>query len=73
MKYSQELTKQRGLTVNQLYGIVKQEKRKLLGLKQDLLLGKQKDTSLIRKARKHVARLLSIIDEKVSQEISQNN
>jgi ribosomal protein L29 len=60
----------RGFTVGELTGKIQMSKKRLLELEQEKLLGKLKDVSEIPQLRKQIAQLMTIRDEKVSNEVS---
>lgn len=60
------LTDLRQLTTKQLADKLSQERLALLGLRQDLLLGKLKDYRQIRLSRRLIAQISTAIDEKIT-------
>lgn len=69
MKVKEFIRDNQGLSVNQLSGKIKDTKAQLIKLKQDQVLGKLKKTSDIRLARKNLARLLTLFDQKITSQL----
>lgn len=68
-KRKEFLEKARRLTVGELSGRIAESQKQLFTLNQEKILGKLKNVSQIRQLRVEIARLATIIDEKVSQEL----
>lgn len=71
MKTKEQLTDLRGLTVKQLSVKITEARKKLVTLHQDKILGKIKNVHEITAIRKSVARMSTILDEKISEDIKQ--
>ena len=69
MKTKEQLTDFRGLTAKQLSVKITEARKKLVTLNQDKILGKIKNVHEITIIRKNVARMSTIMDEKISAEI----
>lgn len=69
MKKIEQLRELRALSANQLYGRITDSQKKLALFRQDKLLGKLKNTHEITEVRKSIARLQTILDEKLTENI----
>jgi len=67
-KNAEFLTKAQHLTPKQIFDRINQEKKQLFVLNQEKILGKLKDVSKIRSLRRDIARLSTVLDQKVSEE-----
>lgn len=59
-----DLQQLKGLDLNSLVKLVEEKKSALLKLRIDLTMGKLKNISQIRKIKKEIAQILTIINEK---------
>lgn len=59
-----DLQQLKGLDLNSLVKLVEEKKSALLKLRIDLTMGKLKNISQIRKLKKEIAQILTIINEK---------
>ncbi len=73
MKNRDFLTEARRMTAAQLSGKIQESKKHLIELDQDRLLGKIKNTAEFRVLRHQVAQLMTLRDEKISEEIRNTN
>lgn len=69
MKHKEELQQLRNLTEKQLSGKINDSQKKLVELEQDKVLGKIKNIREITAVRKGIARMMTILDEKVREKI----
>ncbi len=61
-------------SLNELFKLLEEERKKLFDLKLEKSLGKLKQTHLIKITRKNIARILTIINEKNKENAkTQNN
>lgn len=72
MKHKEQLTELRRLTEKQIFGKIKDNQTKLVTLQQDKMLGKLKNTGEINQLKKSVARLFTVLDEKISAATKEN-
>ena len=56
-------------SVPQLFAKIKELRKTLAKQRQDLLLGKIKDTSVFHRTRRQIARALTYVSVKINQEI----
>lgn len=70
MKTKELLEKSRRLGSKELLAKVNEEQKRLFTLQQEKILGKLKNTGEITSTRKAVARLRTILDEKITEEMS---
>lgn len=54
----------RNRTLPELFKLLEEERKKLFNLRIDKSLGKLKQTHLINEAKKNIARILTVINEK---------
>lgn len=66
MKTTEELQTFRGLTPAQISAKITDSRKKLSSLRQDKVLGKIKNVHEITQIRKSIARLQTILDEKIA-------
>lgn len=62
-----DLQQLRGLDLNSLVKLAEEKKSALLKLRIDLTMGKLKNIAQIRKLKKEIAQILTIINEKKSK------
>lgn len=67
MKQKELLDKSRRLTVNELSAKIAEERKRLFTLDQEKILGKLKNTAEITATRKNIAKMLTVLDEKVTE------
>lgn len=71
-KRLEQLREIKALPLNQISGRITEAQKKLAMLRQDKLLGKLKNPKEIGELKKTIARLKTILDEKVTQNIKEN-
>lgn len=69
MKSKEFIRDHKTLSTNQLSGKIKDTKADLIKLRQDQVLGKLKKTTDIRVQRKNLARLMTILDQKITEDL----
>jgi len=69
MKTSEEMKKIKAQSVSELASELAKSKAKLTDLKKDLAVGKLKKTSDIKKTKKNIARIQTILREKLEAEL----
>lgn len=69
MKRRDELQELRSLPANKLSDKITESQKQLILLEQDRLLGKIKNTRQLSTLRRSVARMKTILDEKITAEI----
>lgn len=69
MKRKEFLDKSRRLTTSEISGKIAEERKQLFTLNQEKVLGKLKDVAKIGQLKRNIARLLTLLDEKVSETI----
>ncbi len=67
LKTQDQLRDFRHLTERQILDKITESKKAMLVYKQDQMLGKLKNTAQIRELRKAIAKLATILDEKITQ------
>ncbi|HSX41909.1 MAG TPA: 50S ribosomal protein L29 [Candidatus Saccharimonadales bacterium] len=70
-KRLEQLREIKGLPLNQISGRITEAQKKLTVLRQDKLLGKLKNPKEIGELKKTIARLKTILDEKVTAQIQE--
>ncbi len=60
-------------SLNELFKILEEERKKLFNLKLEKNLGKLKQTHLIKMTRKNIARILTVINEKRKENAKAEN
>jgi len=65
MKHKDYLSHARSLTAKDIYGKITENRKKLASLEQDKILGKLKNPHEIKAMRLEIARLNTIMDEKL--------
>jgi ribosomal protein L29 len=70
MKRTEELQSLRGLAERQLYDRITDSHKKLALLRQDKILGKLKNFHEITHVRKLIARMRTVLDEKVAAKLN---
>ncbi len=68
-----ELKSARALSVGQITSKIKDLEHKVMNLRQDKLLGKLKNPQSIGELKKSIARLRTILDEKLTQAVVQKS
>jgi len=68
-KQTEQLRTLRALTEAKLSGKISDSRKKLITLEQDKVLGKLKNVREITAIKKEIARIKTIIDEKISEKI----
>ena len=69
MKRLQFLKDTRDLNLNQLYGKLNEARNKQFELRQSQILGNLKNSAELRVARKNIAIISTVIDQKISEKL----
>ena len=69
MKKSELLDKTRKSTIKEISAKIAEERRQIFNLNQEKILGKLKDVAAIGRTKRRIARLLTVLDEKVSESV----
>ncbi len=69
MKKSELLDKTRKSTIKEISAKITEERRQIFNLNQEKILGKLKDIAAIGRTKRRIARLLTVLDEKVSESV----
>jgi len=69
MSRKENLEKTRRWTTKEISGKITESKKALFTLQQEKILGKLKNVAQIRSLKREIARLKTILDEKISQEL----
>ena len=69
MKRKEFLDKSRRLTIREISGKIAEERKQLFTLNQEKVLGKLKNVAKIGQLKHDIARLLTLLDEKVTETI----
>ncbi len=72
-KRADQLREIKSLPVGQISGRITEAQKKLAMLRQDKLLGKLKNPKEIGELKKTIARLKTVLDEKVTASIKENS
>lgn len=72
MSHTEELQKIRHWSVKEISGKITESKKELFTLNQEKILGKLKNVAQIGQKKRAIARLATILDEKISQTIEKN-
>ena len=70
MKHRDELEQIRRWPIKEISAKITESKKALFILNQEKILGKLKNVATIKAKKREIARLATILDEKVSQEIT---
>jgi ribosomal protein L29 len=73
MKRQDQLTALRRLTDKDLSDKISESQKKLVVKRQEKLLGKVKNTAELNSLRKEIARMKTVLDEKISAALTQND
>lgn len=71
MKRKEFLDKSRRLTIKEISVKLSEERKELFTLNQEKVLGKLKDVAKIGRAKRDIARLATLLDEKVSESVKE--
>jgi len=69
MKKTDLINQARSSTIKEISGKIANERKQLLILQQEKILGKLKNVSTIGQLKRQIARLSTVLDEKVSQSV----
>ena len=69
MKKTETLDKARRSTINEISVKITENRKQLFTLNQEKILGKLKNVSAIGQIKKEIARLATVLDEKVSESV----
>ena len=69
MKKTDLINQARSSTIKEISGKIANERKQLLILQQEKSLGKLKNVSTIGQLKRQIARLSTVLDEKVSQSV----
>ena len=69
MKKTETLDKARRSTINEISVKITENRKQLFTLNQEKILGKLKNVSQIGQIKKEIARLATVLDEKVSESV----
>ncbi|MDP3993281.1 MAG: 50S ribosomal protein L29 [bacterium] len=70
MKKTETLDKARRSTLKEISDKITESRKQLFTLNQEKVLGKLKNVSEIRQIKRNIARLSTVLDEKVSESVS---
>lgn len=73
MKQSEFIKNVRGLTPEKILAKITEDKKSLVELEQKKVLGSLKSSAEIRSLRRNIARLNTVLDEKLSHTAKENN
>ena len=73
MQTKEQLERARLLSVKDFPVKIVEARKTLFALEQEKILGKLKDTNQIRRKKREIARLATVLDEKVTQMAKQDN
>ncbi|MCR4277476.1 MAG: 50S ribosomal protein L29 [Candidatus Berkelbacteria bacterium] len=69
MKKTETLDKARRSTINEISAKITENRKQLFTLNQEMILGKLKNVSQIGQIKREIARLSTVLDEKVSETV----